>query len=116
MSIFSIHSECKVNDENYMLAKDLGECLFKLGGPSGQEIEYIDTQYGYRDFLDDICRSIDSKLIYDRIKTEQQNDLCKTGNSAFMYPSNCRQKLEGCISQCKFDNFDGFYCTGKLTF
>jgi len=98
-----------------MLAKDLGECFAKLGGPSGQEVEFIETHYGYRDFLDDICRSIDSKLIYDRVKTEQQNDLCKTGNSAFMYPSNCGEKLKGCISHCNFTNFDRFYCTESPT-
>lgn len=96
-----------------MLAKDLGECFAKLGGPSGQEVEFIETHYDNRDFLDDICRSVDSKFIYDRIRTEQQDDMCESDDSAFMYPANCGLMLEGCVSQCTYMNYIGFYCTGK---
>ena len=96
-----------------MLAKDLGECLLKLGGPPGQEIEFIEIHYGHWDFLDNICRSINSKLIFDRIRTEQQNDKCEVGDSAFMYPANCGLKFEGCVRNCTYMEYIGFYCTGN---
>ena len=105
--------QCRVNDQKFMLASDLGECLSVLGGPSGQKIEFIETHYGHMDYLDNICRSMDSKWIYDRIRTEQQRDKCKQDNSTFMYPANCTNRLEGCMCQCSFVDYIGFYCTGN---
>jgi len=107
--IFTI-SQCQLDTQNYLLANKVHDCLKELGGNGTNEIAFIDTHYGHRDYLDDICSFIDSKLIYDRIRTESQDDRCMDGKTAFMYPSNCSNQLDGCETDCSFDNYEGFYC------
>ena len=105
---------CDLDTDNYMLAMNLRGCLTALGGNGTNNIEYIETHYGYRNYLDNICSSIRPTLVFDRVRTEEQADMCKDGNVAFMYPSNCDTTwLEGCENNCTFENFEGFYCRGK---
>ena len=105
---------CELDTNNYMLAMNLRDCLTSLGGDGTNDIAYIETHYGHRDYLDDICSSIKPNLVYDRVRTEEQDDMCKSNSTAFMYPSNCGTRLEGCESNCTFANFEGFFCRGML--
>jgi len=101
-----------LDSNNYLQASKMQPCLKALGGTGKTDIQFIDTHYGHRDFLDEICRKIDPRLTYDRVRTEEQDDKCANGTTAFMYPSNCPQLIP-CESDCTFNNFDGFYCYEK---
>ena len=95
-----------------MPATRLRGCLRKLGSSGSHQIEFIETEYGYRDYLDNVCNAIHSGSTYDRARTEAQPDAC--GTSAYMYPGHCGGGwLRGdCQNGCGNQNYRGFYCKG----
>ena len=95
-----------------MAATSLRMCLSSLGGEGNETIEYIETYYGNRDYITEVCRHIDNALEYDQYRTENQTDMCESNRSAFMYPSRCNQNWLGddCYNNCSNDNYRGFYC------
>ena len=102
-----------------MKASSLRNCLTALGGnPSFRQIQYIETKHGHEDYLDEVCNHIDSKLMYDRKKTEQQVDQCASNYDGWMYPSHCKHgwlKCDAIKNGCIDPNYDGFFCQGILT-
>ena len=96
-----------------MPATRLRECLASLGSTGTAQIEYIETQYGNRDYLDNVCNATLPGSTFDRELTEAQPDVCTS--SAYMYPSHCSQGWLGndCSNGCGHANYAGFYCTGR---
>ena len=97
-----------------MRANSLRTCLNSLGANLINEIEYIETAYGFEDYLNKVCKAVDEFLIYDKFGTESQPDSCTSGRTAFMYPSYCDRGWLGpdCQNGCVNDNYEGFYCKG----
>ena len=104
--------DCYLDDNLYMPATRLRECLVSLGSTGSAQIEYIETQYGNRDYLDKVCHATLTGSTYDQVLTEAQPDVCTS--SAYMYPSHCSQGWLGndCSNGCGHANYAGFYCTG----
>ena len=93
-----------------MHATRLRRCLTSLGGTGSKQIQYIETHYGNRDYLDKVCNATFPGSIYDKARTEAQPDKCTT--SGYMYPSHCSQGWLGndCHNGCGNKNYAGFYC------
>ena len=105
-----LYPDCRLIDGNFMTATRVQGCLREMGGNGNSRIEFIETHYDpIGTNLDRICQLVDIELKYDRIRTERQDDNC-ANRSAFMYPSDCNNMLDGCENNCDFANFDGFYC------
>ena len=94
-----------------MNASLLRDCLTEQGAdPLFHQIQYIETTYGHEEYLTKVCQSIHSESKYDKVKTEQQPDLCPSDKSAYMYPSTCSNGWLNCDKSngCGFDNYAGF--------
>ena len=100
-----------------MPATLLRGCLKSLGSTGTKQIAYIETIYGYEDYLNNVCNAINVDLSYDKTRTESQPDSCTVSriHQVFlMYPSYCNQGWLGidCYHACGNANYNGFYCKG----
>ena len=110
---------CTLDADNFMNALFLRDCLTSLGSDPGfHQIEYIETHYGHDDYLQDICNSINSNLIYNKSLTEAQNDACPSNEDGWMYPSYCNLGYLECETTkngCLWPNYKGFYCSESIS-
>ena len=99
-----------------MPATLLRGCLQSLGATGTKQIEYIETNYGHDDYLNNVCNAVNEDLSYDKSRTELQPDSCTSCTSCVynMYPSHCNQGWLGddCRNRCGNANYNGFYCKG----
>ena len=97
-----------------MPAALLRGCLESLGATGTIQIEYIETTYGYEDYLNNVCNAVNENLSYDKSRTESQSDSCTSVSGIYMYPSHCKQGWLGkdCNNGCPQQNYNGFYCKG----
>jgi len=109
---------CPLVNGTFMNASSLRDCLTRLGANSTfHQIEYIETHYGNDEYLDQVCRSINPLLAYDKEKTEGQPDDCPSNKDGWMYPSYCSfSGYDGFLmcdsihNGCLWPNYPGFYC------
>jgi len=115
--VFNALDACDLDLDNFMPATKLRRCLNTLGSNGTERVEYIDIHYGNTDYLDQVCGSINEDFLFDLERTENQMDMCLSNHTAYMYPSNCNQSWIGgdCISNCTFDNYEGFFCKRSAT-
>ena len=100
-----------------MPATRLRDCLVSLGSTGSEQIEYIETAYGEKAYLDKVCNATLPGSIYNQVLTEAQPDACRSTTKAIMmYPSHCSQGWLGndCNNGCGNANYAGFYCTGDF--
>ena len=117
---FDILGPCYLDSNNYMPATLLRGCLQSLGATGTKQIEYIETDYGNDDYLNNVCNAVNEDLSYDKSRTELQPDSCTSGSNSClhsyctMYPGGCSQGWLGydCVNGCDNANFQGFYCKG----
>ena len=108
--------DCHLNEDNFMPASKLRNCLRHLGSSSTVPIEYIETHYGATNALDKICNAITPGMTFDSSRTHAQPNSCSTGRSAYTYPGYClawysRGWLgDNCLNGCGNVNYAGFYC------
>ena len=93
----------------------LEKCLDQIGGNGPHNIDFIETYYGNTNYLDKVCHTINTNMVFDSERTESQPDVCKSNSTFFMYPSLCNQGWLGtdCENNCTNDNYEGFFCKRK---
>ena len=120
----NIFSACHLDENNYMRASSLRDCLIKLGSPARNPVQFIELTYEpYEDnlyYLDNVCNAIAPGATLDRVRTKAQPDVCHghsgipaQSGKAFMYPSYCTDGWLHCtgkLNDCSNPNYDGFYC------
>ena len=115
-------ADCSINDENFVQALTLRDCLTSLGGdPDFNPVDYIEIPPQHLDnseFLNNTCFYGFNK-IYDQNRTEAQNDACAPSDFGYLYPSFCenndsnsRLECNSLNQGCGYTNFDGFFCKG----
>ena len=75
----------------------------------------METHYGNEDYLQEVCKSINPNLSYNKKKTEEQTDECPSNEDGLMFPSYCSDGWLACDAiknGCLWPNFIGFYCSG----
>ena len=112
---FTCLEGCNLDQNNFMAATFLRDCLVSLGSTKTRQIEYIEIHYGNTEFLDNVCDAIAPGTKFDLSLTEKQPDRCSSG-SKVMYPSHCNEGWleQDCSNGCGNANYEGFYCTGRL--
>ena len=105
-----------------MPASHLRSCLNSLGGTGTRTIDYIETYHGdtYRNYLNKVCNATKPGFFWDRARTEAQRDILGYYVHGVMYPGNCGYgwlgRGTGCNYRGRYQNYDGFFCTGTLLY
>ena len=101
-----------------MKASSLRNCLNSVGGSGINPIEVISTQpFGHEDYLDNVCDSVYETWIYNKARTESQQNTCSNAKYAYIYPGCCKEdtpwlECESEERECDDVGYDGFFCSG----
>ena len=108
---------CHLDENGYMPASRIRECLTSLGGTGVHTIDYIDISHGYYQYLDNVCNAAKKGSFFDRARTQhnQRNTDYSASIKGYIYPGPCNNGWLGndCPYRLHWTEYSGFYCTGK---
>ncbi|MFT4626488.1 MAG: hypothetical protein ACI8PZ_005165 [Myxococcota bacterium] len=99
---------CSDDGDEVIRVDELNTCLAALGAEFS-EVEYIEVEYGFTDYLDAMCASFGYGTYLEPFGADECGGF---GPGAFMYPSYCGYGWlgAGCYNGCGNDNYPGFVC------